>query len=176
VHWTNYALHTYRRHGKYWGGGWLVRDQATADQEGLLSFNEPDRYCGMIGADTVETSKFILDEAEILPYEDGGIAKPIETADGGLQIFHVGFTNLNQGWHGFCDEGTARCSYAWCLWGSLFRRNKPHDSKWLQSENQSDVTSGLWGEQRRSAALADASTKASESICYFPVSAAPGRT
>jgi hypothetical protein len=54
--------------GSIGGGGWLVHDQATAHQQSLPSFNEPDIYCGIIGVVTVETSKVILEEAENLSY------------------------------------------------------------------------------------------------------------
>lgn len=165
VHWTNYALHAYRRHQKDWAGGWLIHNPGTTDQKDPPSLNEPDIYCGIIGATTVETSKTILDEAENLPYEDGGIAELIKMADGGLQVFHVGFTNLDQGWQGFVTRDSPVCPRINSYVGPLFQWNDSDPPR-------SDFPSGLFGRRgssfghgHHSVALADGSAKASESFC-----------
>jgi hypothetical protein len=165
VHWTNYALNMYRRHKKFWGGGWLIRDLATTDQKDQLSLKEPDIYCGIIGARTVKTSKAILDEAENLPYEDGGITELIKMTDGGLQVFHVGFTNLDQGWQGSVTRDSPVCPRLNSYDGPLFRWNDSDPPR-------SDFPSGLFGRRGSSSghgnpsvAMADGSAKASEGFC-----------
>lgn len=111
---------------------------AITNQQHLLNFNEPDVDCGIIGAKTVEKSKTILSEAEGLSYKAGGIAELKKMAGGGLHVFHVGFTNLDQGWQGSVTKESPDVHFPGAHHTTLFRTD---NSQLLWS----DVPSGLWG-------------------------------
>ena len=92
-----------------------------------------------------------------LPYEDGGISELIKIADGGLQVFHVGFTNLDKGWQGSVTQDSPVSI------GTMARYSSGMTRTTLGQIFHPDCLDG--GLIFCSVALADGSAKAPESFC-----------